>query len=154
MLISVENRMANFSSVTDSDPFLSALFILLMDCSTETSVIYNQDRTRQICPTLGKDEQIPCSWRWPACSWWPSCVQGWRCCWSAPRRYRCCQENSKSSRCLSISHRAAMKQMILSALIKIGSYSQYGDLIENVLFTERTKTSNRWRTNCWTSTSV
>lgn len=32
IVISVENKRANFSSVTDSDPFLSALLIFLMDC--------------------------------------------------------------------------------------------------------------------------
>lgn len=32
MEISVENKRANFSSVTDSDPFRSALLIFLMDC--------------------------------------------------------------------------------------------------------------------------
>lgn len=38
MVISVEKNRANFSSVTDSVPFLSALLIFLMDCENKGSV--------------------------------------------------------------------------------------------------------------------
>lgn len=44
MVISEVKSKANFSSVTDSEPFLSARLIFLMDCERETITIYNNDQ--------------------------------------------------------------------------------------------------------------